>query len=285
MCSIRQAVFCIVVTSGRVAIGQSVDQVPVVSVRLGPPANALPQVAAEVALLEGARTNLETSQLQDLDLAFASAMKHTSSTVEKVVNSALGSLKKRRAQTSEPRRRGDKLAMSFLGVDGARVGNAIGAAATQSLAIEVLPLHEPDVAIHSKLDLIEQKRSADEASLFQQAIREFAALEAIFASEVSTQLNAQADGLTTHNAVGFLQLAKSDDRSGSVDLSPNFNVRLSASKEPFPTVEGLALAMEDRRDASEEVVKHRVLELEWKFFEAANDLLHEALRAGMAGTA
>ena len=48
MFSVRQALFFGVVASGSVAVGEAVDQLPIVNVRLGPPANALPQVAAEI---------------------------------------------------------------------------------------------------------------------------------------------------------------------------------------------------------------------------------------------
>ena len=63
MLSLRQALLFSVATSGRVVAGEAIDQLPIVNVRLGPPANAQPQVAAEISLLEGARKDIETTHL------------------------------------------------------------------------------------------------------------------------------------------------------------------------------------------------------------------------------
>lgn len=275
MSPIRHSFVFSVVALGRLVIGQAIDELPIVNVRLGPPANALPQVAAEISVLEGARKDMETIHLQELDLAFENALKHASITVPEVVNSALGHVNGHSTQR----------AMSLLEFHSGRKEHVDLDSAVQSFAIEVLPPHEPDVAIKSKLDQIEQTRSTDEEHIFQQAVREFAALEIIFKNEVLAQLSAQASGLELHKSASFLQTSKGMRRSGSFDLPSNLNVRLGASAQPFPTIEGLALAMGDRRDASEGVVRNRVLDLESQFFKAANDLLREALRAGLSGTA
>ena len=88
----RQALIFTVVAEGRLVMGQTSDQLPIVNVRLGPPANALPQVAAEISLLEGARKEMQSAHLQELDLAFANAVKHARTTIPEVVTSALGRL-------------------------------------------------------------------------------------------------------------------------------------------------------------------------------------------------
>ena len=264
MLSVCQVLIFGIAASGHVAVGESTDQLPIVNVRLGPPANAQPQVAAEIALLEGARKDMETQHLQELDLAFQQAVNHASSTLSDVITSALRHKSKLNSHK----------AASFLEERDD---------AAQSFAIEVRPMHEPDVAIKAKLDQIEQKRSADEEHIFEQAVREFAALESIFTSEVLAQLHAHGNGVRSHKALGFLQASKSVHRSD--DVTPGLNVRLSASAQPFPTIEGLALAMEGRRDGSEEVVRNRVLELESQFFETANDQLRDALRTSLSGKA
>ena len=275
MFSICQTLIFGVVASGKLATGQAIDQLPIVNVRLSPPANALPQVAAEISLLEGLRKEMETTHLQELDLAFARAMKHATDTVPSMVASALGRVQGRTKQRST----------SLLEVhDEHRSHGDVGLAA-QEFAIEVLAPHEPDVAIKAKLDQMEQKRSKDEEHIFQQAAREFSALERVFTNEVLAELGAQANGLEPHKSIGFLQTSTANRHSEFVDLPQGLNVRLSASAQPFPTIEGLALAMGDRRDAGEDVVRSRVLELESQFFSTANNLLREALRAGLAGAA
>ena len=271
----RQALIFTVVAEGKLLMGQTSDQLPIVNVRLGPPANALPQVAAEISLLEGARKDMESAHLQELDLAFANAVKHARTTIPEVVTSALARVQAHTTQS----------AMSLLEVHDGREGHGDVGMAVQRFAIEVLPPHEPDVAIKAKLDQIEQKRSRDEEHIFQQAVREFAALEIIFTNHVLAQLSAQVNGSSLHRSVGFLQTSKGMRRLGSIALPSSLNIRLSASAEPFPTIEGVALAMGDRRDASEEVVRNRVLELESQFFKVANDLLRDALRAGLTGSA
>ena len=269
MFSVLQALTFSVVVSGHVVAGDAADQLPIVNVRLGPPANALPQVAAEIALLEGTRKDLETTRLRELDLAFQHAVNHASSTLSEVISSAVGRVPKLKTHT----------ATSLLEVHD---GHAVGDDAAQSFAIEVASPHEPDIAIKAKLDQIERKRSADEEHIFEQAVSEFAALETIFTSEVLAQLRAHGNGLGARKVSGFLQASNGVRRSGSGDLTPGVNVRLSASSQPFPTVEGLALAMEGRRDASEDVVRNRILELESQFFKTANDLLRDALRTSLS---
>jgi hypothetical protein len=264
----RQTVIFSVMSSGRLVIGQAIGQQPIVNVRLGPPANALPQVGAEISLLESARKEMESTHLQELDLAFASAVEHATSSIPEVVSSALGRV---RAHTTHT-------AVSLLEVHSGDVDTP-----GQTFSIEVLSPHEPDVALKTKLEQMERKRSTDEEHIFQQAAREFAALETIFTNEVLAQLSTKATGLELHKRVGFLQTSRDTRRSGSADLPSSLNVRLAASAQPFPTIEGLALAMGDRRDASEGVVRKRVMELESQFFTAANDLLREALRAGLSG--
>ena len=264
-----------VVASSKLATGQTVDELPIVNVRLGPPTNALPQVAAEISLLEGARKDLETSHLQELDLAFAKAMKHASDAVPAVVASALGQVQGPAKQRST----------SLLEVhDGCEGCGGVDMAA-QRFAIEVVAPQEPDISIKRKLDQMEHKRSIDEEHIFQQAEREFAALEAIFTHEALAELHAQASGLGPQKGIGFLQTSKAKHHAGVLDLPQGLNVRLSASAQPFPTIESLALAMGDRRDASEDVVRNRVLELESQFFNTANNLLREALHAGLTGAA
>ena len=275
MFSVRQALIFSVVASGRVVVGDTIDQLPIVNVRLGPPANALPQVAAEISLLEGARKDLESTHMQELDLAFQHVVNHASSTLSDVITSALGRMPKWKTHK----------ATSLLEVhDGFAVRDDADLAA-QSFGIEVRPPHEPDIAIQAKLDQIERKRSADEEHIFEQAVSEFAALETIFTSEVLAQLRAHGNGLGADKVLGFLQASNGVRRSGSGDVTPGLNVRLSASAQPFPTVEGVALAMVGRRDASEEVVRSRILELESQFFKTANHLLRDALRTSLSDTA
>jgi len=255
------------------AIAEATRQLPIVNVRLGPPTNPQPQVSAEILLLESARKAAETAQMQELDLAYQHAANHVSFALSGVIASALGSSPKPSIHKST----------SLLEIrDGLEVRDDV---ASQSFAVDVRPLQQPDVAIKAKLDQIEQTRSADEKHIFEQALDEFAALESIFTSEVLAQLHARANGDGSHRVAGFLQAVKDVARLGSVESVRGLNVRLSASAEPFPTIERLALAMEGRRDASEDVIRNRILELELQFFEVANHVLRDALHVHVSGAA
>lgn len=273
MLCIRNVLFCSAIASVCLARAEASEQLPIVNVRLGPPTNPQPQVAAEISLLESARKDAEASHIQELDIAYQHAVNHLSSALSNVIASTLG-----KAPTSNVYKAASLLEMS----DGLEVSDD---ALAQSFAIDVRPLHEPDIAIKAKLEEIERKRSADETHIFEQALDEFAALESIITSEVLAQLRARANGVGSHAAVGFLQAAKRVARSESTETLPGLSVRLSASAQPFPTIEGLTLAMEGRRDASEDVVRNRILELEGQFCEVANAVLRDALHAHAAGTA
>jgi len=269
MSLIRQTLMVVAAACGHLAIGQEIDQLPIVNVRLKPPANSLPQVVAEIALLDGTRKDTESANLQALDMAFHQAVTNVSSSIPEVVTLALGRLPKR-------------LATSLLEVQD---NHEDAASAVQSFGIEVRPPHEPDVSIKAKLDQLERKRLADEEHVFEQANREFAVLSRMFTSEVLAQLGAHASGMETRKALGFLQTFKGMRRSGSKGSSPSLNVRLSTSTQAFPTIEGLALAMEGRRDASETIIRKRILELESQFFEISCEVLHDTLRKALLGIA
>lgn len=267
MVLMRRALLVGIAASGHFAIGQEIDQLPIVNVRLKPPVDALPQVAAEIALLEGTRKDREPANLQALDLAFQQAVERSRSTIAEVVSSVFSGMPKRQAT-------------SLLEI---REDSEIAASESQSFNIEVHPPHEPDASIKVRLDQLEHKRSADEEHLFEQAIREFAVLDRIFTSEVRARLSAHANIMETHRALDFLQTSKGMRRSW--DVLPGFNVRLTTSPQVFPTIEGLALAMEGRRDASEEAIRNHVLELESQFFKTSAELLQDALRKALLGVA
>jgi len=239
---------------------------PILSVRLAPPAKPLPQVAAEIVTLEGQRLESEASQMRQLESAAQDAARAFKGQVDAVIARTLRPLRK----TS-----GAALPASLLSVAEAPSSPSVAA-----VVLAVFPQKEPDARLKERIDRVEQTRSADESNLFEQARREVRDLGEIVLRELEEQLRRrvrEADSNAQSAPVAFLQASNSVDRA----LPPELSVRLGASAEPFPTVGGLVASMEGRRDADEELTKQQVLTVQTQFLRAANSLVRDACEAAV----
>ena len=240
---------------------------PILNVRLAPPPEPLPQVHAEIDLLEGQRLDLEAARSRDLDRAIDDAIGALKGDVQAAVARSMRPLWK-----SSP--------TSLLS---AHEESQVGAPAPDAgVALAVFPQSEPDAALKDQIDRIEQARAADESGLFEQAVREVRGLSRVVMHELKEQLRRQvrnAEHVPRASVpAGFLQGMETQGQRLS---APELDVRLSASSEPFPTIAGLVEAMEGRRDTSEEQVKRQILAAELRYLRAANELVRDACRAAV----
>merc|ERR1711904_361284 len=87
--------------------------------------------------------------------------------------------------------------------------------------------------------------------------------------------NAATRGFLTKSASPGLLSASQPALASGLQLTTN--VRVAASDEPFLTVTSLVEDMERNRDASEDLIRKRLLELELKLLQAENDIISHRL--------
>ena len=240
---------------------------PILNVRLAPPPEPLPQVHAEIDLLEGQRLDLEAARSRDLDRA-----------IDDAIGALKGDVQAAVARSMRPLWKASPTSLLSIHEE-----SQVGAAAPSAgVALAVFPQNEPDAALNDQIEQIEQTRAADESGLFEQAVREVRGLGRVVVHELKEQLQRHVRDVehVPRDSVpaGFLQGVGTLKQRLS---APELDVRLSASSEPFPTIAGLVDAMESRRDHSEEQVKRQILAAELRYLRAANELVREACRVAV----
>ena len=253
----------------------SSDTQPNIEVRLAPPARPLPEVAAEIALLESSRGSLEEAAFGKLQAAYNRALQDAKAKIGDVVGRA--------TQTAVEGEgfRATEHAISFL-----QAGRDT-TAGQPSVRVTVLPVSPPDPALRGGIDAIEEKRSALEAQLFEQATTEVGDLTAVILAELEAQLQPHARSVLSKARVA--PAPPHAPRTGPASftevetgqtggLPEGLNIRVGASDVPYPTVAGLVRDMELRRDASESLIRQRVLEMLMQLSKAENGMIKEALR-------
>jgi len=152
--------------------------------------------------------------------------------------------------------------------------------------INVLPMVGPDGSLEGNIQKIEAKRTQEEGKVFEQAMSEMAGLTRIVQNEVEAQITQHTSRLlhalkfglgaspraavARSRSIGFLSAGQPILASGHQLTT---NVRVMASGEPFYTVASMVEGLERRRDASEDLIRQRLLELELKLLQGVNDLV------------
>jgi len=241
---------------------------------MAPPQTPLPQVHAEIELLDGQRRDLEAKGVGELGR-----------TVDDAIRSLKGDVQAAVARSMRPLWKARPTSM-LSAHEEVQVG---ATAPSAGVELVVFPQREPDAGLKEGIELIEQTRAADESGLFEEAAREVRRLGEYVVHELEEQLQRQvreaerATRISTPSS--FLQgRAQGHQDVEALDRPlppPELDVRLSASSVPFPTIAGLVGAMEGRRDASEEHVKQQILAAELRYLHAANGLVRDACRAAV----
>lgn len=250
----------------------SPDSAPVVEVRLAPPEHALPQVSAEVGVLEQTRESFETGMRQKFSSAFADAMKQAKTDIDSMTERTMSVLQAGRRTAS------------FLHTQtGSRTRDKAGQAYAIKLSLSALPPPEPE--IESMLENIENKRTRAEQSIFDQAQGELQGLINIVLNELGVQIHAQVSALRRAKGVGrravWLDTLQNHEHRGPVGLPSQANVRVAAADDAFPTVADLAQEMEERRDTTESQDRTEMLSMELKLLQAANNMIKEAVSSAV----
>ena len=256
------------------------ETLPIIEVNLAPPANPLPEVSAEIQVLEKARDALEQEKMAKLEAAYNAALEGAKSKISVAIGSAMQLFD--RPPTLAAR------STSFLALRTKREHGRASSGEGPNVRVKVLSVPPPDASIKSKLDAMEAKRADAEAQMLDQGIQEMGELTNVVVSELKESLQLQMSSLLIPTrgdvrlvspAATFLATAERDVPGMPVPegLPQELNVRVGSSDVPYPTIAGVAQDMETRRDTAEHLLRQRILELELKLLEAENELVKDAL--------
>merc|ERR1712183_56570 len=123
-----------------------------------------------------------------------------------------------------------------------------------------------DASIITKIEAIEQKRTAYEQAMFEQAIAEMTSLTDLVVSELEAKMRMSTPGVSV---ASFLE--------ASVQVPKQANVQVVASDESYPSVASMVQDMQTRRDISETLVKAKILTLQMSLLKAENQLVKAAM--------
>jgi len=262
----------------------SPDTLPIIDVRLAPPHKQMPEVSAALGQLDAARIAFESDRMREVEEAYNTSLREGAEKITAAIDRLMQNFQKPAALVSH-RYKSHKL-RNGAWAPSLREARRDPGGHELTARINLFPVASPDGSLEQHIKAIERKRSRDEGSIFKQAVSEMNALTQIVQNEVEAQVLRHANdflhtaqySLDTHPQT-FLHktvsagLLSAGQPVGASGLQLTTNVRVAASEEPFHTVSALVEDMERRRDASEELIRKRVLELELKLLQAENDLI------------
>lgn len=226
-----------------------VSSAPILELRLAPPKQPQPQIAAELHILDASRDELEA---------------HFSKLLEDSYERAL----------SDAKHRIDSLIKRFLDVPRFGVSRRSGFmrvadSNSKSFGIHatVFPVPPSDIRIKARIDDLEGKLSLLEKNILQQACDDLPRITDLVLSELGAELHRISRGSNARRQSSFLELA------------PLANVRVASSAKPFPTVRDLVEKMEQRRSSEESAALSRAIRVETKLFKAELEYVTTALQA------
>merc|ERR1719171_178654 len=247
----------------------SPDTLPNIEVHLAPPVHPLPQVAAEIQVLDKMRERSEEEKMSQLEFAFNAALENAKRQIGEVVGAAMKVFDDPRVWKNVAK------TGSFL-----RLRQQPNSAEEPSVRVKALAAAPPDPAIKIKIDQLEEQRGAAEALMLDVAIAEMGELTKIAVAELEKQLQLQLEPWLVGS--GSLLHSRVRQVPGSPEgLPKQLNVRVGASDVPYPTIASLVQDMETRRDTAENLLRQRILELELKLLKAENVMIKDALSAAV----
>lgn len=244
----------------------------------------MPEVNAAIGQLDAARSAFESEHMHEAEEAYNKSLNDAAELLPDAIDKLMRNFEKPMAlisgrfSKSTLKRNNGARVTSFREARREPGGHEITA------RINLLPAASPDATLEQPIKRMEGQRSRHEGDIFRQAVSEMAALTQIVQNEATVQITRHANnflhaaqyGTFSSKAMsaGLLSAAQPVLPSG---LQLTTNVRVSASEEPFQTVASLVEDLERRRDASEDLIRKRLLELELKLLQAENSLIADHL--------
>lgn len=250
------------------------DTLPNIEVHLAPPVHPLPQVAAEIQVLDKMRERSEEEKMAQLEIAFNAALESAKGQIADAVGQALKVFDDPKIWKTERKSASTHSGqVSFL-------QQRLNSAEEPTVRVKALAAPPPSPTIKSKIDGLEEERAAMETHMLDTAVAEMGELTKIVIAEVEKALQLQLEPWLVSS--GSLLHVRAKQIPGYPEgLPKQLNVRVGASDVPYPTIASLVQGMESRRDTAENLIRQRVLELELKLLKAENAMIKEALDAAV----
>lgn len=243
------------VLSGEVA---DVDPPPTIELRLAPPVNPQPQVAAEVNLLERARKELEGSSRQELQEAFEKAFADAKRRIDALLQNVLV-IPSRRSGTA----RASDAELGFLEENTSSQHRF-------SLKVNLFAPPPVDAAVQGRIEQVEKNLALAEQRMFEQACGEMQRITDIVLHVLGARLHPRAGTADGRDGMG-------ERDSAFLELPPQANVRVSPSENAFPTIRSLVENLERRLQKSESQEMTHILELEMRLFTSETSYIKHAM--------
>jgi len=250
----------------------SPDTMPIIDVKLAPPAKALPQVVGTLGQLMDVRAKGETEGLLLVEAAYNSTLVEESRSlaalIDKLMQPMAVARKQSRFLTSGG---GHKKGAVFRELGGHEV----------TARINVLREKAPDASLEKKIKEIDNVLANREQQIFTQARNELAALAQVVHSEIEAEITQALGQVRKYGqkrfpkAVGFLQ-------QPAIASGPQLSTAIRVSAvDKFPTIADLVGEAERKNSASSALASVRILELETELVRALNNVAVGRLAAWM----
>jgi len=266
----------------------SPDSMPIIQVRLAPPSNPMPEVTASLGALEAERAQFETERMLEVESAYSASLGRASEELPALIDRLMRTFETPTTLLSKRQHEQDEVGRQATQFQELRVVDGH----EMTARINVLPVLQPDAALEANIRELEEKRTTHEGKIFDQAMSEMNGLTTIVLNEVEAQITRHASGFrhalkfgvgesftsarSSPRATGFRSVEE-HGRASAPQLTTN--VRVMASEEPFPRVASMVEGSEKKRDASEDSIRTRLLELEVKLLQAENSIVSAKLGA------
>jgi len=237
---------------------------PIVEVTLSPAEKPLPEVAAEIALLDAEREKLEGQGADLVQSAINSAESNADVYTKGAVRNILAS-----ADIPRVIRRHTPAA-SFL-------QTSEGASAKRSLRVSIGESEPVPPELKSDLDALSQEEYLREQELYSTLAKEtipnvIPSAVAQFKAALQSQMASLSREVQSPQ-VSFLQTRS---------LPEDINVRVKETDATWPTVESLASNMLQRASESERMTRLKFLDDEAKMFKMENEILRQEASTALA---
>lgn len=250
----------------------SPDTMPIIDIKLAPPAKALPQVVATLGQLIDSRAKGETEGLLLVEAAYNSTLVEESRSLAALIDKLMQPVATARKQSRF-------LASGKLHKKGTVFRELGGHEITAR--ISVLREKAPEASLEKKIKQIDNILASREREIFTQARSELAALAQVVHSEIEAEITQELGQVRKYGqkrfpkAVEFLQ-------QPAIASGPQLStaVRISAA-DKFPTIADLVGEAERKHSGSSALARARILELETELVRALNNVAAGRLAAWM----
>jgi len=269
------AIKCCAIIVQSMALGLTPES-PIIELSLAPPSKPFPEISSRIGNIDQRREELLSDRMQHVKGVHAEALQD----VKRCVGQTVGRWMRKfddKAAIMRKKKSNQKVlnalrgSTSFLGTAHASL---LPGGDKLTVKVNVMPgvMSDDSMTSASSLDLIDKlwdTRKNYERHALDEAASSGKALAKTICEDLETELFADT---LPNIATAFLHAG-----ANSMNIPPQANVRVVPSEVPYPTVDALAQAMENRGDLVEHVALGQTLQMQIDLTRAANGIIRATL--------